>query len=405
MSNEEKKYSILGDADESLRPFLTSIEEWIYPEFRTAWDNAELPDGKHRLFLGVLVYGKYVDRFLNICVPSLLAEGNLKSLYDPMLVVHTDAASVSKLTIGLAELQKYVRVEIHTLPESILSQIKDRPDNIYWLLGSVLNLHMHQAKYRAHAYHTLMPDHFYAMDYFANLDRLRKDHPAIVQGAVSTHLEGLAPVLRDLHYSVHHKVLSTLGSEYLHPHMAPFVMNGREPNDYPSSLMLLMFGEKGTYLFSPHMTPVYLSHDILMKAPIRMFNTLDAQLPFFIPEDVQPYCPSAEDGMVYIELSEGTRPVMRQPKCSSVEEFCARFWIVGTCERGYEKFFGLTTVQPYPEGYKSLRKPMSDQEISKIQKTIRKAVFKSHGTVQKTVPEPWRQDPMEWIKKNMTQAA
>lgn len=406
MSDEEQKYTLLGDADQTLRPFLTAIEEWIYPELRTAWDNAQLPDGQHRLCLGVLVYGSYVDRFLQLCVPSLLATGNIKSLYDPMLVIHTNASSVSKLTLGLAELTKYARIEIHVIPNSILSKIKERTDNIYWLLGSVINLHLHQAKYRAHAYHMLMPDHFYATNYFSNLDRLRKEgHVAIVQGAVSTHLEGLAPVLMQANCTVSAPQLNVYGSEYLHPHMAPFVMNGRSDTDYPSSLLLIMFGKEATHLFSPHMTPVYLSHDLLMKVPIRLFNTLDAQLPYYIPDDIEPYVPTANDGMSYIELSEGNRPVPWQARCKTIEEFCARFWLTGSCVQGYERFFNLTTVLPYPKDYIQPRETMSQQEIIDLQNRLRNAVSKSHSTVQQVVPERWRGDPIEWIKNEIAKAA
>jgi hypothetical protein len=81
-----------------------------------------------------------------------------------------------------------------------------------------------------------------------------------------------------------------LALENLHPQLDAFIINGRD--DLPGSLLLIMIGDRAVHIVSPHMSIVYLAHDVLMRAPLRLFNTIDGQLPWFIPADVEPTVPS-----------------------------------------------------------------------------------------------------------------
>jgi hypothetical protein len=291
-----------------LNRFATTMERWFYHEQHVAYANAVLPDGTWRLFLGMLVYGAYVDRFLRVCLPSLLAPGNVPALDEPTIVIHTDRASVDRIVAEVEkDLTRHAKVEVHIVPDAILDMVPENPANKYWLLGATHNLHMQQAKYRCHGYHMLMPDHVYADGYFANLVRLKDEGArAIVQGGLSAKLEAVAPVIEAQGGVIGPADLVGLAIENMHPQLDAFIINGRL--DLPGSLLLIMIGDRAVHIVSPHMSIVYLAHDVLMRAPLRLFNTIDGQLPWFIPADVEPTVPSPSDGMVYVEVSDKDKP-------------------------------------------------------------------------------------------------
>lgn len=384
--------------------YVASLRAWFDPELQRAYEAAILPDGRWRLFLGMLAYGSYVERFLEFCAPSLLAPGNLDALFEPTLVIHTDAAGAALLARSprMAAIVRLARVEIHQVPAGVLEQVPIDPAHKYWLLGGAHNLHMQMAKYRAHAYHMLMPDHFYAAGYFANLARLAAaGHDAIVQGALSTRIEAIGPQLKARGCDVPADELVGLGLDHLHWHFHGLTMNGR--GDFNTSLLLLMIGADAVHIACPHMSPVYLSHAVLMRAPIRLFNTIDGQLPFLIPADIAPYVPAPSDGMAYMELSRSDKAFFGAG--CSLDQFCVRFWVVNYCQRGFERFFGLTTRLPLPPGYVPPVKPMTLAEIEDLLRIARSAVAASFKEIHAMLPDKLRTDPtLGWADEAMAAA-
>jgi hypothetical protein len=381
-----------------LSRYVNALERWYRPELQRAYDGAILPDGTWRLCFGLIVYGGYVDRFVNVCLPSLLAPDNIDALNDPLIIVHTDERSVSRIAAALRQLRS-ARVEIHVIPQAIIDMVPENAANKYWLLGTAHNLHMQQAKYCGHAYHMLMPDHVYANGYFKNLARLARDGKrAIVQGALSAVLENVAGRLGR---PITPERLTALALDHLHPQVMPFVMNRRD--DFPPSLLLIMAGERAVHIISPHMSIVYLSHEVLMRAPSRIPSTIDGQLPFFIPDDVEPYVPMPNDGMVYIEVSDLDKAGCWDGGCT-LSEFCARFWIATYCCRGFERFFGLTTELGLPAGYRHSMVALSDEKIAAIKRDVRQAVFASYQEVYDALPERHRIDPLLWAQQRQEAA-
>lgn len=386
--------------------FAKTMERWFYHEQRIAFDNAVEPDGVWRLFLGVLVYGDYVERFLRLCVPVLLAPGNLPALdQQPTIIIHTDRASVDRIVAGVeAKLTSVARVEVHIIPDDIIAMVPENPANKYWLLGAAHNLHMQQAKYRCHAYHMLMPDQIFADGYFANLVRLKDNGAqAIVQGGLSAKLEEMTPELEARNGVIAPDELMGLALENLHPQLDAFIMNQRD--DLPGSLLLVMIGQKAVHIISPHMSIIYLSHDVLMRAPVRLFNTIDGQLPWFIPQDVEPVVPGPDDGMVYVELSDKDKPGHWGNDGCTVEQFCARFWVMVYCVRGFERYFGLSTVLPVPAGCRLPVKPMGEAEIDALKRNVRAAVKDSHAMTYAMLPERLRIDPLDWVAQQQKKCA
>ncbi len=378
---------------DGLKKYLAALEKWFFAQQFAAYHRAILPDGKMRLCLGVLVFGDYVDRFLRYGIPSLQAPGNLDALFEPRIIIHTDSASVDRIARAMAALPDHVSVDIYVVPDELIAQVGDHGGNKYWMLGTVCNLHMQQAKYLGHGYHMLMPDHVYACGYFANLARMaQQGERAIVQGAMSGRMEEVGPVLESTNGMIDPKHLNALVLDHLHPQLDPFLMSG-DRVDYPVSLLLLMVGHDRAHIISPHMTIIYLAHEVLMRAPLRLFNTTDAQLPFFIPENINPYVPNADDGMSYTELSDMSKPPHKQGPVSLIE-FCVRFWVQSYCCRGFERFFGLTTVMAFPDGYRPTLPVMTNDEIESMKMLVRSAVAHAFQEVHDLVPDELRIDPI-----------
>lgn len=365
----------------ALPKYAADLRRWFDPELQAAYHGAILPDGKRRLALGMLAFGIYVDRFIAFCLPSLLADGNIGALDEPKLIVHTDAAGAEKIEAALAGVD--VKCAYTIIPEDLIDQTPDDPGNKYWLLGASQQLQMQQAKYTAHDYHMLMPDHVYSTDYFAGLDRLaREGKRAIVQGALSARLEDVGSLLDDGRgFSACH--LNALALDHLHMQMQRFILNGRE--GWPLAALMLMVGRDAITTICPHMSVAYLSHDVLMRAPIFLFATVDAHLPHLIPEDVEPYVPVPADRMAYIEVSDDSKGCVDSDFCNAAE-FAVRFWVVTNLQRGFERFFALTNRLPLPPGYRCAIVPMGDDEIAARAAEARRSVANGYAAVSGIIP-------------------
>lgn len=381
---------------DGLRHFIEELDVWFHAEHVAAYDSAILPDGRWRLCLGVIVYGSYVDRFLDLCVTSLLAQGNIEALHDPLIVVHTDRASSERLRTELVRrLGQYSRIEVRVVPDHIIAMVSENPANKYWLLGGAGHLHMQMAKYRAHAYHMLMPDHIYSTGYFANLRRLAGEgREVIVQGAMSAVLEDTAPTLLEYGCALPPEELNALALDNIHQQIRPFVVNGRD--DMPGNIFLIFVGWREAHIVSPHMSLVYMSHARLMKAPIRKFNTLDAQIPYYCG-DAEPYMPVPEDGMAYIEVSASDKKY-RPTGGYTLDQFAAHFWVMTYCNPEFLRVFNLTTRLAFPPGYIPPFNPMSGPVMEARKHAIRSKVKDTREAVLEIIPPRWRCDPLDILQ-------
>lgn len=395
---DDKKWEVDYDG---LPRYLDALSAWFHAEQLKAYFAAVLPDGERRLFLGILVYGSYVERFLKFCVPSLLAAGNLDAIRGGTMVVHTDAASVDALCAGLVEIvRRGVAVEIEIVPQHILDMVPEKSANKYWLLGAAHALHMQMAKYRAHAYHMLMPDVVYATGYFANVVRLRDaGHHVIIQGALSAVLEDAAPDLLEAECALAPERLNALALDKLHPEISVRLMNGRA--DYPGNMFLPMIGEREARLYSPHMSLVYLAHEVLMKAPVRIFNTIDTQIPWFA-EGFDIYVPTPDDGMAFIEISDRGKAWRLAPG-HSIEEFCARFWIMIACNPAYLELFKRPTILRFPDGYTPPMAPMTEAEMDALAERTMATIGMSRQLVYDALPPAFRMDPIERERQRLAE--
>jgi hypothetical protein len=364
----------------SMARFIGGLDVWLQVELTRAHKAAAgLSHRPRRLLLGCVVWGRYVERFLSLGVRSLLASGNLGDLFErPLLVIHTDHESESRLAVGLTALRAVADVDIHVIPQPLVGRLPDHPQNKYWLISAAHHAHIHEARFRGCGYHLLMPDHVYAQGYFAGLHRLAcGGRRAIVQANISGRLEDVGPRLEARGCALPPAELYSLALDHLHPQAEPTLVDG---TGWPGGqLFALMRGEHEARIVSPYMAISYLAPEVVARARLdRLYSTIDGLLPHFIPDDVEPYCPAPEDGVGYIELSDTAKGVNRAPQVS-LEAWCASFWGGVRHDRGHERFLGLTTrcplARPYPGG-------LSAERMDALAHELRAAVAASYRPPQ-----------------------
>lgn len=359
-----------------------------------------------RLLLGCVVWGeKYLNRFLQYGVPSLLAPANLPVLLglgDTIcIMIHTnqDSFPILKADPGLLKLAELgACIELQPIPQSIIDKVPEHPKNKYKLIGAVHNLHMKQAKYMRCAYHMLMPDHVYSESYFFGLKvKAAEGHDAIVHGGLSCTIEDAASELvsEDGVLVRNARQLNGIAWNNLHDMFKPYVMNGRNlDKDCPVCSHMIFSSKRNVHVMSPHHSIAYLSHGALMRGPIRLFNTIDSQLPYFISESMKVTIPRPEDDMSYIEISDRQKD-HRAPEPHDLLMFCLQFWLANYCEPGFLRFFEMDNILGLPDWFEPKVEPITENEIGLIKDRVRKAVRKNRERCIEAIRPELRDDPIK----------
>lgn len=373
--------------------------KWVNESIERAICRGSMEANVWKLCLGVVAWGdKYTDLFLNYCVPSLMNFGNLPGIADSpiWIVIHTDKESLQKIKNSpalriLAEMN--VCIEIHTIPEGILSELTDNPADKYRLLAAAHNIQMQMAKYLGYGYHMLMPDHVYSGSYFTNLRQLAQSNDAIVQGALSADIDEAYKELKNdgvLNLSVHE--LNTIALRNLHGMFKPYVMNGRDyKKDCPINNFLIFIASDTVRILCPHMSIAYLSHKVLSRCPMRLFNTIDTQLPFFIPQWASVIVPKKEHDMAYIELSGNGKNNYIAPK-ADIRSFAIRFWMLVCCEESFLRYLDMETDLPITDtcGYQ----PHTHEYIDMAFSDFRKSIKENYAVIKAELAEEYQKDPL-----------
>lgn len=387
-----------------VKEYIGALGDWFKVELEDAFNRTN--PTMFRLCLGCAVWGnKYIRRFLDYGVPSLLAPGNMPFLLGSgdsvWIVIHTDEASVETLKndpglIKLGELGACV--EINIIPQAIIDMVPGHFKNKFRLLAAAHNLHMKQAKYMMHNYHMLMPDHVYSENYFLGIKvKHLAGYDAVVHGGLSATIDDISSslIVKDNVLSVNSKTLNGMAWKNLHAMFTPYVMNDRDlETDCPVCSHMIFSSNKYVHILSPHHSIAYLSHRALMKGPIRLFNTIDSQLPYFISESMKVCIPWPEDDMSYIEISDREKPVGAPPP-HDLMMFCMQFWISNYCESGFLRFFDMDNLLALPEGFEHPIPPMTENEIGLIKDKVRKTVRKNRELCMKFIKPVHKTDPIK----------
>lgn len=381
MLDRTKGKSLPGEAfiSPAAPAYAQALTAWFDQSFRAAQKRAGYGP-VNRLALPMLAYGDYVERFLDLTLPSLLAPGNLDELYRPVILAHTDERGARLLTKAGAIIGERAEVEVHVVPTDLIEQVNDEESNKYWLLGCAQQLQMQIAKCLGLDYHMLYPDMIYAREFFSNLMKLvHTGHTAIVHGTMSGVLQDVAPRFRAGKCNFSPADLTALVLDHLHRLTRENVVNAR--SGYPAAPLFLYVGEGRLHYVCPHMNLIYLAHEHLFKVPLVGFNTVDAALAQVIPPEVEVYAPVAADGIAWAELSSIKRFVTPSHHCE-LGELALRFWVLTWCEEKFIRYINLDIEMPLPQGYRPPWAPMTEAEIADHKAAVRKAIADSRGVAK-----------------------
>lgn len=338
----------------SLDDFLPVLESWFGTEMARLYEMPPMR-GENVLLMGCPVWGKkYLDRFQNYCLPSIVSDKNLAALSGRChMVLFTDVESFTRLwsmtrilegagiTLQLLLIPKEVMEHVYPRPQQAsqkfrLEGAEPPPDptelNKYWVLGVAGNVMLQMAGRAGMAFHMLQPDHIYSAEYFPNLFRLRDEgHEAITQPGISADIttawEDIEAYRNEQgNLPIPDRDLGTIGWNHLHKQTRACLMNGATiPTKMPHSHLLVWQGRDKIVLHCCHMNPAYMSPRLCAMAPPRIPATLDAELPSFIPpKEATFYVPTISDGMTYLEVSDKDKTAKEE--FVGLEEFSERWW-------------------------------------------------------------------------------
>lgn len=249
------------------------------------------------VLIGMTVYGSHIGTFLNYCLPSLMAAGNLPTLATEREIIfniHTKKEDLSRL-MGCT---KY-KWEIHC--DAIDSEK-------YSQLGYHQNADFQMAKKMGADYVCLMPDYIYSENCFKGILRaLQRGHKAIGRLVVSAKMEPIITVLKP---NISAKELATLSLMHIHSRIRNWLVT---PTGYPATHVIAYVGKDTLSMHSPHIHPVYVSNEVMNNS--NEDSPLDSILDKIIDGDV--YCPKPEDEIVIVEL---TPEANGKPQLAVVDE-------------------------------------------------------------------------------------
>jgi hypothetical protein len=293
-----------------------------------------------RLVLGCTVFGDmHVDRFLRFCLPSLQTQGALED-GETLLLIHTDLAHFHLLKTHLSG-----QFSVYGIPADVMDAAT--PADRFALVAAATAVQIAEARALGAAFHMLVPDHVYAWDFFRNLMRLGEKHPVILGGGLSAHVAGIGPKLEAADGKVDGRVLTGWAMEALHPQFLALIRNGR--NDYPLSTLHLYVSPTSACIVSPHMAPLWLSHEVLKDAKINPLIAIDGQLPDIVGER-EHYVPTPEDGLTYIEVSGDEKPHNSPDMRWSPWDYCVEFYRLTNRDKRWLKFLKTPTWVRFSAG-------------------------------------------------------
>jgi tetratricopeptide (TPR) repeat protein len=379
-----RELDVIGSESSAQDRFVAQLAQRFEVELQQMKSLHQASAGKP-FVLAFPVWGKsYIDRFLDCCMPSLLALGNLPALCErraPILLIHTDAEG--ERMIREAPVMREVMalgISLHFMPldSQLLARLGENPDNKYWHLGLVQTLQLLFAKAIGADFHILLPDTLYAENYFRTLSaRADAGNPVILQAAFRTEAEkverAVAQYRSGYRTTVDAGTLMAIALNCLHPSTHYLRMNDRPaPNVWPAFHALLWESETSLHFISPHQTVGYLDASLVARVPERFYLTTDSELDKILPDDCAIYSPRAEDGLTLIELSPGAVEPGRG-RMVDRQGFVDQFWHAVESRR-HLKFFDQDIVFPIAPSRRHVRHVLSTQQIASEQGEIRSMV-------------------------------
>lgn len=330
------------------------------------------PEGEG-LLMATSVWGdQYLERFLSLCLPSLLEENSLAALKKKKarLFVHTNDAGRIAICNSpvIAELiTQGIMAQVMMLNDDVLAMMQGVPHAKYWHLGMVQSLHLQYAKALDMDYHLMMPDVIYSAGYFERLLNLKK--PIITHGCVSANEKTLNidEYRSGLSLSIPASRLMTLALMNAHPRADHHFV--KQSKRWPKIHLVILEGKDEVNIMSPHQSIAYMYRKVVRQIPNRIFFTLDSELDkIFNGREI--YMPNAKDGLVMAEISGGSSEIYERKECYSTEDFISTFR-ARIPERALDKIFLQKMSFPIERDIIGHRWYMRASEIEGMQSEVK----------------------------------
>jgi len=360
--------------------YIPSLKAWFRREWKAL--NSQPPLPGRGLLMGCPLWGKdFIDRFFYFCLPTILASKNLAALKKNgcRIVIYTDEGDdegFERFWQMKRDLRRHgIKVEIRGIPHEIIEQVPKLQLNKYWLLGTVQQLLIQEAAESGMAFHALHPDHLHNDTYYLNLFRLAKKNECIAQTSISADLEACLPELeqyrKDGALEIPALEVGDMGWRHMHKQTRYNLMNKVDiTKEFPKTHFQCWQGRETLYLYCCHMNATYLSAEVCAKAPVRLHNALDTELPYFMPNGARICVPEASDGMTFIELSDDSKIGGTAQDRVPFTEFAAQCWSTVHFLDHWMPFFAVANevpIKPQPEG-------LAFEDIQKLQNSIVQAL-------------------------------
>ena len=273
--------------------------------------------------LGLPVWGeRYIERLTRYCLPSLLTPANSAALrkMGASFVFFTDDVLALWRRVAFLERAGFP-VRIHKIAEEVIKAASEGEVK-YLMLGAVQNICVQMAARSGRGFYMLMPDVLYAAGYFESLERLARDHEAIVQNAPALDIEAAAADIEgfrsDGALTIPALELGDLCWKHLHQAWRTVLA---DTEGFRHFNIITWRARDGMHMASPFMAPVWLGPQLCREAPVVAPAPLDTEVPALAPRG---WCiPGPSDGMTMIELSDsGKHP----PSPASFEDFMFTWW-------------------------------------------------------------------------------
>lgn len=332
--------------------YLPRLESWFWTKLQEIYSRVTVQG--QGIVMGTPLWGdEFINRFFHFCLPSIRAPRNFAVLKDnARLVLFTDHEGFKRLWLMARDMTRQgIVTEIHVIPKEIMDLVPDRALNKYWLLGTVQNLCIQIAGRAGMGFHMLMPDHLYGVAYFENLSRIATHYEGIAQTSISADVHACLPEMEqwrqpDGSLAIPDRELGDMGFRHLHKQTRGNMMNGADPKKgLPDSHFTGWVGKDKLHLFCCHMNAAFLSANVCKRAPVRLYNALDTELPAFMPEKVT--VPGADDGMTFIELSDDTK--IHATHRVDFKGWAIRCWTTVHFRLDYVPFFQAVNEVPIKE--------------------------------------------------------
>jgi hypothetical protein len=371
--------------------YIPRLQAWFWKQMADLYASPSAPEplNPQRVLMGLPLWGDdFIDRFCFFCLPSLRSKKNWEALAGrSRLVLFTDGPGFLRLFQVAADLERQgMKVDVHVIPPEVmefvdgtakakaqadLDVMKGRgnattaelrqaetevkkagsPLNRYWLLGTCQNFSLQICRRDRWGYHALHPDHIHSEAYFANMFRLAESHDGIASTTISAEITGVLDELEAYRQSDGSLVipdleLGDMGWRHVHKQTLNNVMNGRDLNkELPDSHMLIWKGKDKIHLFCCHLNAVWIAPHVCARAPIRLYNAIDTEIPNFMDGLIA--IPEAHDGMTMLELSDDNKKFNTHRV--NFTDFAVRCWTTVHWRDNYTPFFKMVNEVPIKE--------------------------------------------------------